>query len=92
MGGVEYTICSLLSALLIEGLWRRKVSMFTAAGMSACFAVIASLLSTRERVNKLAAAGLLFLFDTFLIDGNSGQLKVILLGNDIEILFYLGRF
>jgi MFS family permease len=65
MGGVEYAICSLLSVLLIEGLGRRKAFMFTAAGMSACFAVIAGLLSTTERANKLAAAGLLFLFNTF---------------------------
>lgn len=65
MGGVEYAICSLLSVLLIEGLGRRKAFMFTAAGMSSCFAVIAGLLSTTERANKLAAAGLLFLFNTF---------------------------
>ncbi|KAI7554920.1 general substrate transporter [Hortaea werneckii] len=65
MGGVEYAICSLLSVLLIEGLGRRKAFIFTAAGMSACFAIIAGLLSTTERANKIAAAGLLFLFNTF---------------------------
>lgn len=65
MGGVEYAICSLLSVLLIEGLGRRKAFMFTAAGMSACFAIISGLLSTTETANKLAAAGLLFLFNTF---------------------------
>lgn len=65
MGGVEYAICSLLSVLLIEGLGRRKAFMFTAVGMAACFAVISGLLSTSSEANKLAAAGLLFLFNTF---------------------------
>jgi hypothetical protein len=72
MGGVEYAICSLLSVLLIERLGRHKVSMFTAADMSACFAVIAGLLSTTERANEIAAAGLLFLFETFRVYDDLG--------------------
>ncbi|KAK5165564.1 uncharacterized protein LTR77_009093 [Saxophila tyrrhenica] len=65
MGGLEYTLCSLLSVFLIEGLGRRKAFMSTATGMAACFAAIAGLLSTPSRTYQLAAAGLLFLFNTF---------------------------
>lgn len=65
MGGLEYTLCSLLSVFLIEGLGRRKAFMWTASGMAACFAAIAGLLSTSDRSYQLAAAGLLFLFNTF---------------------------
>ena len=64
-GGTEYAICSLLSVLLIEGLGRRRALMWTATGMAACFIVIPILLSTTSRSNQLAAAGLLFLFNTF---------------------------
>lgn len=65
MGGLEYALCSLLSVFLIEGLGRRRAFMFTGIGMAACFATIAGLLSTPEREYQLAAAGLLFLFNTF---------------------------
>lgn len=65
MGGLEYAICSLLSVLLIEGIGRRKAFILTASGMAACFAVIAGLLSVSDRDMQLAAAGLLFLFNTF---------------------------
>jgi hypothetical protein len=64
-GGTEYALCSLLSVFLIEGLGRRKAFMWTATGMAACFVVIPILLSTSSRSNQLAAAGLLFLFNTF---------------------------
>lgn len=65
MGGLEYALCSLLSVLLIEGLGRRKSFMITAAGMGACFAIIAGLTSTTDRTSQLVAAGFLFLFNTF---------------------------
>ena len=64
-GGTEYAICSLLSVFLIEGLGRRKTFMFTAIGMTACFIVIPILLSNGERNQQLAAAGVLFLYNTF---------------------------
>ena len=64
-GGTEYALCSLASVFLIEGLGRRKAFMWTAGGMAACFIVIPILLSTASRSNQLAAAGLLFLFNTF---------------------------
>ncbi|KAK3934427.1 general substrate transporter [Diplogelasinospora grovesii] len=65
MGGLEYAVCSLLAVLLIEGLGRRRAFMITAGGMAVCFAIIAGLTSTQERVNQLVAAGFLFLFNTF---------------------------
>ncbi|KAL1964355.1 hypothetical protein VTN77DRAFT_7040 [Rasamsonia byssochlamydoides] len=64
-GGAEYAICSLLSVVLIEGLGRRRAFLITATGMTACFIVIPILLSTGSRPNQLAAAGLLFLYNTF---------------------------
>jgi hypothetical protein len=64
-GGAEYALCSLLSVLLIEGLGRRRAFLWTATGMTACFIVIPILLSTGSRTNQLAAAGILFLFNTF---------------------------
>jgi hypothetical protein len=64
-GGAEYALCSLLSVLLIEGLGRRRAFLWTATGMTACFIVIPILLSTGSRPNQLAAAGILFLFNTF---------------------------
>jgi len=64
-GGTEYALCSIASVILIEGLGRRKAFMWTAGGMAACFVVIPILLSTSSRSNQLAAAGLLFLFNTF---------------------------
>jgi sugar porter (SP) family MFS transporter len=64
-GGIEYAICSVLSVFLIEGLGRRKALLFTTTGMTASFIVIPILLSTGQRDMRLAAAGLLFLFNTF---------------------------
>ena len=64
-GGAEYAICSVLSIFLIEGLGRRKAFLITATGMTASFIVIPILLSTGTRSNQLAAAGILFLFNTF---------------------------
>ncbi|KAI5778312.1 general substrate transporter [Geopyxis carbonaria] len=64
-GGTEYAICSILSVLLIQGLGRRRAFLWTAAGMTACFIAIPALLSTGDRSQQLAAAGLLFLFNTF---------------------------
>ncbi|KAI9879515.1 MAG: hypothetical protein M1830_008307 [Pleopsidium flavum] len=64
-GGAEYAICSGLSVLLIEGLGRRKAFLITAIGMTASFTVIPILLSTGQRSPQLAAAGVLFLFNTF---------------------------
>jgi sugar porter (SP) family MFS transporter len=64
-GGAEYAICSLISVVLIEGLGRRRAFLFTAMGMTACFIAIPILLSTGSRTNQLAAAGLLFLYNTF---------------------------
>jgi hypothetical protein len=64
-GGAEYAICSILSVVLIEGLGRRKAFMSTALGMTLCFTIIPILLSRNERSMQLAAAGLLFLFNTF---------------------------
>jgi hypothetical protein len=65
MGGLEYALCSLLSVFLIEGLGRRRAFLWTTIGMSSCFAIIAGLQSTDLRACKLAAAGFLFLFNTF---------------------------
>ncbi|KAL2010780.1 hypothetical protein VTN00DRAFT_6587 [Thermoascus crustaceus] len=64
-GGAEYAICSILSVFLIEGLGRRKAFLITVTGMTASFIVIPVLLSTGTRPNQLAAAGLLFLYNTF---------------------------
>lgn len=64
-GGAEYALCSLVSVLLIEGLGRRKAFLLTSCGMTASFIVIPILLSRNERGLQLAAAGLLFLFNTF---------------------------
>lgn len=64
-GDTEYAICSILSVLLIEGWGRRKAFLFTSCGMTASFIVIPILLSRGERSMQLAAAGLLFLFNTF---------------------------
>ena len=64
-GGTEYAICSLLSVFLIEGLGRRKTFIYTAVGMTACFIVIPILLSNGKRNQQLAAAGVLFLYNTF---------------------------
>lgn len=65
MGGLEYALCSLLSVLLIEGLGRRRAFLWTAVGMSTCFAIISGLQSTGSRTCQLTAAGFLFLFNTF---------------------------
>ena len=65
MGGLEYALCSLLSVFLIEGLGRRRAFLWTTVGMVSCFAIIAGLQSTDVRNYKLAAAGFLFLFNTF---------------------------
>jgi len=64
-GGTEYAICSLCSVFLIEGFGRRKTFMWTAAGMAGCFIVIPILLASGGRNQQLAAAGVLFLFNTF---------------------------
>jgi MFS family permease len=64
-GGTEYAICSIFSVLLIEGWGRRKAFLFTSCGMTASFVIIPILLSRGERSMQLAAAGLLFLFNTF---------------------------
>lgn len=64
-GGAEYAVCSVLSVFLIEGLGRRKAFLITAVGMTASFIVIPILLSTGQRSPQLAAAGVLFLFNTF---------------------------
>lgn len=64
-GGAEYAVCSILSVLLIEGLGRRKAFLITVTGMTASFIVIPILLSTGSRPNQLAAAGVLFLYNTF---------------------------
>ncbi|TQS33530.1 hypothetical protein Golomagni_06122 [Golovinomyces magnicellulatus] len=64
-GGLEYTICSLLSIFLVEGLGRRRAFMITASGMAVCFAIIGGLMSTGDRTMQLTAAGFLFLFNTF---------------------------
>ena len=64
-GGTEYAICSILSVFLIEGLGRRKTFMWTATLMTLCFIVIPILLSSGERNQQLAAAGVLFLYNTF---------------------------
>jgi sugar porter (SP) family MFS transporter len=64
-GGAEYAICSVLSVFLIEGLGRRKAFLLTSTGMTISFILIPILLSRGERNMQLAAAGLLFLFNTF---------------------------
>jgi hypothetical protein len=64
-GGAEYTLCSLLSVLLIEGLGRRCAFMWTASGMAICFAIIAGLSSSGNHTQQFVAAGFLFLFNTF---------------------------
>ncbi|KAI5243381.1 general substrate transporter [Aureobasidium subglaciale] len=64
MGGLEYTLCSLVSVFLIEGLGRRKSFLWTAFGMGACFCIIGGLTSTTDRTNQLVGAGFLFLFNT----------------------------
>jgi MFS family permease len=64
-GGAEYAICSVLSVFLIEGLGRRKAFLLTSSGMTISFILIPILLSRGERNMQLAAAGLLFLFNTF---------------------------
>ncbi|KFY94710.1 hypothetical protein V500_03104 [Pseudogymnoascus sp. VKM F-4518 (FW-2643)] len=64
-GGTEYAICSVVSVLLIEGLGRRKAFLWTACGMTASFIAIPILLSRDDRSLQLAAAGFLFLFNTF---------------------------
>jgi hypothetical protein len=63
--GTEYAICSLCSVFLIEGLGRRKTFMGTATLMTACFIIIPILLSSGARNQQLAAAGVLFLYNTF---------------------------
>lgn len=64
-GGTEFAICSILSVLLIEGWGRRKAFLFASCGMTASFIIIPILLSRGERSMQLAAAGLLFVFNTF---------------------------
>lgn len=64
-GGAEYAVCSLISVFFIEGFGRRKTFMTTCAGMAACFIVIPILLANGGRNQQLAAAGVLFLFNTF---------------------------
>jgi MFS family permease len=64
-GGAEYAICSVLSVFLIEGLGRRKAFLLTSTGMTVSFILIPILLSRNERNIQLAAAGLLFVFNTF---------------------------
>jgi hypothetical protein len=64
-GGAEYAIYSVLSVFLIEGLGRRKAFLLTSTGMTISFILIPILLSQKERNMQLAAAGLLFLFNTF---------------------------
>lgn len=64
-GGTEYAICSVLSVFLIEGLGRRKAFLLTSTGMTISFILIPIFLSRNERNLQLAAAGLLFVFNTF---------------------------
>ncbi|GAO49668.1 hexose carrier protein [Saitoella complicata NRRL Y-17804] len=64
-GGTEYAICSCISAFLVEYFGRRRMFMWTAAGMAASFCIIPALLSTGSRTNQLVGAGFLFVFNTF---------------------------
>jgi MFS family permease len=64
-GGTEYAICSVCSVFLVEGLGRRRAFMFTATMMTLCFIVIPILLANGGRNYQLAAAGVLFLYNTF---------------------------